>query len=44
MKATRNLIVVGDRVLIEPDERIIKLQPAFNLPATVKEKERCMAA
>ena len=40
MKAKRNLIVVGDRVLIDPDERANKTTSGLYLPATVKEKEK----
>jgi len=42
MKAKRNLIVVGDRVLIDPDERMNKTTSGLYLPATVKEKEKVM--
>ncbi len=42
MKARRNLIVVGDRVLIEPDERMNKTTSGLYLPPTVKEKEKVM--
>jgi chaperonin GroES len=40
MKAKKNLIVVGDRVLIEPDEGTDKTSSGLYLPATVKEKEK----
>jgi chaperonin GroES len=40
MKAKKNLIIVGDRVLIEPDERSDKTGSGLYLPATVKEKEK----
>lgn len=40
MKAKKNLIVVGDRVLIEPDERTEKTGSGLYLPPTVKEKEQ----
>jgi co-chaperonin GroES (HSP10) len=40
MKAKKNLIVVGDRVLIDPDERIDKTSSGLYLPPTVKEKEK----
>ncbi|MEJ2695045.1 MAG: co-chaperone GroES family protein [Candidatus Sulfobium sp.] len=43
MKAKRNLIVVGDRVLIDPDERENKTNSGLYLPATVKEKEKVMS-
>ncbi len=42
MKAKRNLIVVGDRVLVEPDERMNKTTSGLYLPPTVKEKEKVM--
>jgi co-chaperonin GroES (HSP10) len=42
MKAKRNLIVVGDRVLIDPDERMNKTTSGLYLPPTVKEKEKVM--
>ena len=42
MKAKRNLIVVGDRVLIDPDERMNKTTSGLYLPATVKEKEKVL--
>lgn len=40
MKAKKNLIIIGDRVLIEPDERSNKTGSGLYLPATVKEKEK----
>jgi chaperonin GroES len=40
MKAEKNLIVVGDRVLIEPDEGTDKTSSGLFLPPTVKEKEK----
>ena len=40
MKAKKNLIVVGDRVLIDPDEGTNKTSSGLYLPATVKEKEK----
>ncbi len=40
MKARKNLIIVGDRVLIEPDEKSDKTGSGLYLPATVKEKEK----
>ena len=42
VKAKRNLIVVGDRVLIDPDERMNKTTSGLYLPPTVKEKEKVM--
>jgi chaperonin GroES len=40
MKAKRNLIVVGDRLLVDPDERMNKTTSGLYLPPTVKEKEK----
>ena len=40
MKAKKNLIVVGDRVLVEPDEGAEKTSSGLYLPATVREKEK----
>lgn len=40
MKAKKNLIVIGDRVLIELDERADKTNAGLYLPATVKEKDK----
>jgi len=40
MKAKKNLIIVGDRVLIEPDEGTDKTSSGLYLPPTVKEKEK----
>jgi co-chaperonin GroES (HSP10) len=40
MKAKRNLIVVGDRVLLDPDDRIDRTTSGLYLPPTVKEKEK----
>lgn len=40
MKTRKNLIVVGGRVLIEPDERMDKTSSGLYLPPTVKEKEK----
>jgi len=40
MKTKKNLIVVGDRVLIELDERMDKTSSGLYLPPTVKEKEK----
>jgi chaperonin GroES len=42
MKAKKNLIIVGDRVLIEPDERMDRTSSGLYLPPTVKEKEKVM--
>lgn len=43
MKTKRELIIVGDRVLIEPDEKIDKTNSGLFLPPTVKEKDKIMA-
>ncbi len=40
MKAEKNLIIVGDRVLIEPDEGSDKTTSGLYLPDTVKEKQK----
>ncbi len=42
MKAKKNIIIVGDRVLIDPDERMDKTTSGLYLPPTVKEKEKVM--
>jgi len=43
MKTKRELIIVGDRVLIEPDDKIDKTTSGLFLPPTVKEKDKIMA-
>jgi len=40
MKAKRDLIIVGDRVLLDPDEKSDKTTSGLYLPPTVKEKEK----
>ena len=40
MKAKKNLIVVGDRVLVEPEEGSDKTTTGLYLPDTVKEKQK----
>ncbi len=40
MKAKKNLIAVGDRVLIDPDERTDRTTSGLYLPPTVREKEK----
>lgn len=40
MKAKKNFIVVGDRVLIDIDEKIDRTNSGLYLPPTVKEKEK----
>ncbi|PMP70157.1 MAG: chaperonin [Thermodesulfovibrio aggregans] len=41
MKTQRKLIIVGDRVLIEPDERM-ETRAGLFLPPTVKEKDKVL--
>lgn len=43
MKTKREFIIVGDRVLIEPDEKIDKTSAGLFLPPTVKEKDKVLA-
>lgn len=40
MKAKKNLIVIGDRVLIDIDERLDRTNSGLYLPPTVKDKEK----
>jgi len=40
MKAKKSLIIVGDRVLVAPDEGTGKTSSGLYLPQTVKEKEK----
>ncbi len=40
MKAKKNLIAVGDKVLIDPDERTDRTTSGLYLPPTVREKEK----
>jgi chaperonin GroES len=42
MKAEKNLIIVGDRVLIDLDEGIDKRSSGLYLPPTVREKEKAL--
>lgn len=42
MKAKKKLVIVGDRVLVEPDERMDKTTSGLYLPPTVKEKEKVL--
>lgn len=42
MKAKKKIIIVGDRVLIDPDERTDKTTTGLYLPPTVKEKEKVL--
>ena len=43
MKAKKNLLIVGDRVLVDPAEDADKTSSGLYLPSTVKEKEKVMA-
>jgi co-chaperonin GroES (HSP10) len=43
MKTKRELIIVGDKILIEPAEKIDKTTSGLFLPPTVKEKEKIIA-
>ena len=40
MKTRKNIIIVGDRVLIDPEEGSEKTSSGLYLPPTVKEKEK----
>jgi len=40
MKATKNLLVVGDRILVDLDERSERTATGLYLPPTVKEREK----
>lgn len=40
MKAKRNLIVIGDRVLLDSDDRMNRTISGLYLPPTVKELKR----
>lgn len=42
MKAKKNLIIVGDRVLVNPDEQMDKTTSGLYLPPSVKEKEKVL--
>uniref|UniRef100_A0A7C4EKS6 Co-chaperone GroES n=1 Tax=Thermodesulfovibrio aggregans TaxID=86166 RepID=A0A7C4EKS6_9BACT len=42
MKTKRELIIVGDRVLIEVDEKADKTSAGLFLPPTVKEKDKVL--
>jgi co-chaperonin GroES (HSP10) len=42
MKTKKNLIIVGDRVLINPDELMDKTTSGLYLPPSVKEKEKVL--
>ncbi|MEN2993910.1 MAG: co-chaperone GroES family protein [Thermodesulfovibrio sp.] len=43
MKTKREFIIVGDRVLIEPDEWMDKTSAGLFLPPTVKEKNKVLS-
>lgn len=43
MKAGKNLVIVGDRVLIDPDEGTDKRSSGLYLPPTVREKEKVLS-
>lgn len=43
MKAKKNLIVIGDRVLISPDDKEGRTTSGLYLPPTIKEKEKIMS-
>ncbi|MCX7944773.1 MAG: co-chaperone GroES family protein [Deltaproteobacteria bacterium] len=43
MDVKKNIIVVGDKVLIEPDEENLKTDGGLYLPPTVKEKEKVLS-
>ena len=40
MKAKKNIVVIGDRVLIDVDDRVDRTNSGLYLPPTVKEKEK----
>lgn len=40
MKTRKNIILVGDRILVEPDENTGKSAAGLYLPPTIKEKEK----
>jgi chaperonin GroES len=42
MKTKKNIIIVGDRVLINPDEMMDKTTSGLYLPPSVKEKEKIL--
>jgi len=42
MKTKKNLIIIGDRVLIDPDDKMDKTPSGLYLPPTVKEKEKIL--
>lgn len=42
MDVKKNIIIVGDKVLIEPDEENLRTDGGLYLPPTVKEKEKVL--
>ena len=42
LHTTKNLIIVGDRILVDPDEGLDKTPSGLYLPPTVKEKEKIL--
>ncbi len=42
MKTKKNIIIIGDRVLINPDEMMDKTTSGLYLPPSVKEKEKIL--
>jgi len=42
MKTKKNIIIIGDRVLIDPDEQMDKTASGLYLPPTVREKEKIL--
>ncbi len=43
MDVKKNIIIVGDKVLIKPDEENLKTDGGLYLPPTVKEKEKVLS-
>lgn len=43
MKATRGIVMVGDRVLVDPDRRVDRTTSGLYLPPSVKEKEKVLS-
>jgi len=43
MDVRKNVIVVGDKVLIEPDEEKLRTDGGLYLPPTVREKEKVLS-
>ena len=40
MKTKKNIVIIGDRVLIDLDDKMDRTSSGLYLPATVKEKEK----